>query len=39
MLFSYHMNPHLDEVNMIIYDRNTHKLDETGSDMNYKSFI
>lgn len=39
MLFSYHMNPHIDEVNMILYDKKTNIIDQSGSDINYNSFV
>ncbi len=39
MLFSYHMNPHIDEVNMIVYDKQTKVINQTGSDINYSSFL
>ena len=39
MLFSYHMNPHIDEVNMVVYDKQTRVIDQTGSDINYNSFL
>lgn len=39
MLFSYHMNPHIDSVNMVVYDKQTRIIDQTGSDINYNSFL
>ena len=39
MLFSYHFNPHVDEVNMIVYDMNTRVINQTGHDLNYSPFL